>query len=111
MGEIRSKDNFVMRFYAAVTPIHDSQKLKEKPSGKVMGGLLNSKKGGNKFVDHEINLIILLMIFSGLYSLRKVDLQLLQHMKVSEVPPQRPLLKQTTNRRQYQGALLLLCFV
>ena len=43
----RSKDNFVLQYYAAVTMIGE-QKLKEKNNGKLIGGLLNTKKGGNK---------------------------------------------------------------
>lgn len=46
---IRSKDTFVMKYYAAVSLIN-SKKLDDNPNGTVTGGLLTTKKSGNKYV-------------------------------------------------------------
>ena len=46
---ISSKDTFLMKYYAAVSLIN-TKKLDENPNGNVVGGLLTTKKSGNKYV-------------------------------------------------------------
>merc|ERR1712137_5676 len=45
-----STQNFILRYYAAVTTISKESILERKPAGQIMGGLLNSRKGRNKMV-------------------------------------------------------------